>query len=102
MTGSELLERVAVLRPDTERMIVTAYADMDAVMQAVNRGQVSRYYYKPWVREELVRAIAAVEVLYREDFETDALVPCVISSVTAYSIFTGIFGFQPIFHPEGT
>lgn len=48
-------------------------------------------------RAPLGGAITAVEVLYREDLETDALVPCVISSVTAYAIFAGIFGFQPIF-----
>ncbi len=49
-------------------------------------------------RAPLGGAITAVEVLYREDIETDALVPCVISSVTAYSIFAGIFGFHPIFN----
>lgn len=42
-------------------------------------------------------AITAVEVLYREDIESDALIPCVISSVTAYSIFGTIFGFSHIF-----
>jgi CIC family chloride channel protein len=48
-------------------------------------------------RAPLGGAVTAVEVLYREDLETDALVPCVISSVTAYAIFTGIFGFEAIF-----
>lgn len=42
-------------------------------------------------------ALTAVEVLYREDFESEAIVPCVISSVVAYSLFTTAFGFQPIF-----
>ncbi len=49
-------------------------------------------------RAPLGGAITAVEILYREDIETDALVPCVISSVTAYAIFAGIFGFDPIFN----
>ena len=57
MTGSELLEHVAALRPHTHRMVVTAYADMDAVMYAVNRVKVSRYYFKPWVKEELLQAL---------------------------------------------
>ncbi len=48
-------------------------------------------------RAPLGGAVAAIEVLYREDLETDALVPCVISSVTAYALFTGIFGHDPIF-----
>ncbi|MCU0726314.1 MAG: chloride channel protein [Planctomycetes bacterium] len=48
-------------------------------------------------RAPLGGAVTAVEVLYREDLETEALVPCVISSVTAYAVFSGIFGFTPIF-----
>lgn len=48
-------------------------------------------------RAPLGGALTSVEVLYREDFESDALVPCVISSITAYSVYTGVFGFSPIF-----
>ncbi|MBW1974228.1 MAG: chloride channel protein [Deltaproteobacteria bacterium] len=48
-------------------------------------------------RAPLGGALTAVEVLYREDFESEAIVPCVISSVVAYSIFTIIFGHKPIF-----
>ncbi len=36
-------------------------------------------------------------MLYREDFESDALIPCVISSVTAYSVFTLALGAARIF-----
>jgi C4-dicarboxylate-specific signal transduction histidine kinase len=53
MTGVELLEKVKAQAPDIQRMIITAYSDMQAVMDAVNRGEVSRYFVKPWVREEL-------------------------------------------------
>ena len=38
-------------------MIITAYSDMQAVMDAVNRGQVTRYFVKPWVKEELLSAL---------------------------------------------
>ena len=48
-------------------------------------------------RAPLGAAITSVEVLYREDFESEAIIPCVISSVIAYSLFTYFFGFQPIF-----
>lgn len=43
-------------------------------------------------RAPLGGAITAVEVIYQEDFESDSLVPCIISSVTAYLVFTSIFG----------
>ncbi|MEW5914565.1 MAG: chloride channel protein [Thermodesulfobacteriota bacterium] len=52
-------------------------------------------------RAPLGAAITSVEVLYREDFESEAIIPCVISSVIAYSLFTIVFGFQPIFATPG-
>ena len=48
-------------------------------------------------RAPLGAAIASVEVLYREDFESDTLIPCVISSFVAYSIYMGVFGFSHLF-----
>jgi len=43
-------------------------------------------------------ALFAAEMLYREpDFEHDAVIPGIISSVTAYSIFSAILGHQPLF-----
>ena len=48
-------------------------------------------------RAPLGAAIASVEVLYREDFESDALIPCVISSFVAYAIYIAVFGFSHIF-----
>ncbi|MCF8040525.1 MAG: chloride channel protein [Desulfarculaceae bacterium] len=52
-------------------------------------------------RAPLGAAITSVEVLYREDFESEAIIPCVISSVIAFSIFTFVFGFDPIFATPG-
>jgi C4-dicarboxylate-specific signal transduction histidine kinase len=57
MTGVELLERARNIAPDARRMLVTAYADMEVVVNAVNRGQVSRYFVKPWDRAELLSAL---------------------------------------------
>ncbi|MDL1976706.1 MAG: chloride channel protein [Deltaproteobacteria bacterium] len=48
-------------------------------------------------RAPLGAAITSIEVLYKEDFETEAIIPCIISSVMAYIIFTHVFGHQPIF-----
>lgn len=48
-------------------------------------------------RAPLGAAITSVEVPYSEDFESEAVIPCVIASVIAYTIFTGIMGFNPMF-----
>ncbi len=52
-------------------------------------------------RTPLGAALFIVEVLYRDDFEVDGLVPTVLSSVVAYSVFTMIFGEGHIFATEG-
>jgi len=48
-------------------------------------------------RAPLGGALTAVEVLYKEDFESDALIPCILSSVVAYTIFGALIGFEHIF-----
>ncbi len=48
-------------------------------------------------RAPLGSAITAIEVLYREDFEMDALIPCVLASVTAYVVFVLLLGGAQIF-----
>lgn len=57
MSGVELLEQARTLAPEARRMLVTAYADMQAVVDAVNRGQVTRYFVKPWDRADLLAAL---------------------------------------------
>ncbi|WP_285907437.1 chloride channel protein [Pseudodesulfovibrio pelocollis] len=48
-------------------------------------------------RAPLGGALTAVEVIYREDFEAEAILPAVMSSVVSYSIFTFFYGTDPIF-----
>ena len=51
-------------------------------------------------RTPLGAALLAVEVLYRDDFESDALIPAVLASVIAYSVVISIFGESTLFaHP---
>jgi len=51
-------------------------------------------------RTPLGAALLAVEVLYRDDFESDALIPAVLASVTAYSVVIAIFGESTLLsHP---
>lgn len=48
-------------------------------------------------RAPLGGALTAVEVLYKEDIETDALTPAILASVTAYTVFCSIEGFDHLF-----
>lgn len=57
MTGVELCERARAIRPDAARMIMTAYMDIGAAIDAINRGQVSRYLVKPWREEDVAETL---------------------------------------------
>ena len=53
MTGIEFLESILPVYPDTIRILLTGFSDMNAVMDAINRGQVYKYLVKPWQNDEL-------------------------------------------------
>ena len=53
MTGIELLKHAAGMRPHMVRIILTGYTDMEALVDAINCGQVYRYVTKPWNNEDL-------------------------------------------------
>ncbi|WP_426211226.1 EAL domain-containing protein [Massilia sp. TWP1-3-3] len=48
MSGTEFMERVKNLCPDTFRIMLSAYADLTPIMAAINRGAIDRFYTKPW------------------------------------------------------
>jgi response regulator RpfG family c-di-GMP phosphodiesterase len=53
MTGVDFLAQVRVRYPDVTRLLLTGYADLPAVIAAINQGQVFRYITKPWDAEGL-------------------------------------------------
>ena len=53
MTGVELLEQVKERYPDVIRMVLTGYSDMQAIVDAINKGNVYHYVTKPWNAVEL-------------------------------------------------
>ena len=53
MTGTEFLERIIPEYPDCIRMILTGYSDVEAIIQAINKGRVYSYVTKPWSKEGL-------------------------------------------------
>lgn len=57
MTGVQFLEKVLEKYPDPMRILLTGYADMGAVVDAVNKGKIFHYLAKPWNEEELTLTI---------------------------------------------
>jgi signal transduction histidine kinase len=53
MSGDQFLREARRLKPDAIRMLFTGYADIHAVISAVNEGHIFRYILKPWDTVEL-------------------------------------------------
>ena len=53
MTGIELLSRIKEINPDTIRILLTGYSDINVVVQALNDELLWKYVAKPWDHEEL-------------------------------------------------
>lgn len=66
MTGVEFLEKVLEKYPDPMRILLTGYADMNAVVDAVNKGKIFHYLSKPWNEEELDMTIKRAYEVYEE------------------------------------
>ena len=64
MTGVEFLEKILPDYPETIRMIITGYSDIEAVIDGINKGQVYRYISKPWDEREMRMTIENAMQLY--------------------------------------
>lgn len=53
MDGAEFLTRAAERWPDTVRILLTGYADIESTIAAVNKGKIYSYCSKPWEDNEL-------------------------------------------------
>lgn len=69
MTGVEFLEKVLEIYPDPIRLLLTGYADMNAVIDAVNKGKIFHYLTKPWKEDELDENIKRAFEVYQKNLE---------------------------------
>ncbi|MCP5536062.1 MAG: response regulator [Akkermansiaceae bacterium] len=81
MTGSQLLEKVTELKPSCIRILSTAYSDIDAAIDAVNKGGMYQYITKPWEVNDLEVVLMRAIELYSVQRERDSLLRQKLSSV---------------------
>lgn len=67
MTGVDFFGRIKDKYPEALKLILTGYSDIEAVVGAINEGQVFRYLTKPWIPAEL-------EIAVKEAFEKYELI----------------------------
>jgi signal transduction histidine kinase len=86
MTGIELLEKVETEYPDTIRLLITAYSDLQAAEDAINRGHVRRYMRKPWEPEVLRAELRDAIDLYTLNTRVKQLEQRLLDTERAYSL----------------
>ncbi|MEL7399703.1 MAG: response regulator, partial [Pseudomonadota bacterium] len=57
MSGAEFLAEAAKTYPNTIRILLTGYADLESTIAAVNEGKISRYLTKPWNDDEIRQVV---------------------------------------------
>jgi response regulator RpfG family c-di-GMP phosphodiesterase len=53
MSGAELLAQAFIINPNTARILLTGYSDIDSTALAINEGKISNYVSKPWRNDDL-------------------------------------------------
>ena len=71
MSGVEFLTRVKELYPQTIRIVLSGYADIESVTDAVNRGAIYKFFTKPWdneaLRTEVQEAFGRFELVQKKE-----------------------------------
>jgi putative two-component system response regulator len=65
MRGTEFLSRVKMLYPQTVRIMMTAHADLNIAIEAINRSEAFRFLTKPWDNQELIETVDEALMRFR-------------------------------------
>lgn len=63
-TGVEFFEEIRSIHPHPIRILLTAYTDIESVIEAINRGHIFRYVKKPWADADIISAIEEANKFY--------------------------------------
>jgi FixJ family two-component response regulator len=95
-TGTEFLEKAARLKPSVMRILSTAYADVDAAVDAVNNGGIYRYITKPWEVSELEMTLIRAMELFILEHEKETLLTKKSSELSQFAARERILGFAAL------
>lgn len=68
--GTEVLRDIKAASPNTLRILLTGYADLNAVIDSVNEGEIYRYITKPWQNDELKQIVNKATEIAQQTQET--------------------------------
>lgn len=70
MTGVELLARARKMYPKVVRMVLSGYTGLDSLTEAINRGEIYKFFTKPWNDAELIESVREAFGYYAELTDT--------------------------------
>ena len=73
MKGTVFLEKAKAISPETVCFLITAYTDIGAIMDSVNKGTVTKYILKPWDDGTLLRNIKSALKKFQATIENKIL-----------------------------
>lgn len=90
MTGSELLAEIFEIKPESMRILLTGYADINAAVDAINKGAIHKYVDKPWDDEELLEMVASLVEIYEESKDKLSMLSSVEDVINKEASFRAI------------
>jgi response regulator RpfG family c-di-GMP phosphodiesterase len=72
MSGTEFLSRVRDLYPETIRIILSGYTDLESIADAINRGSIYKFLTKPW-EDDLLRENIREAFNHHDSFRNRAI-----------------------------
>lgn len=70
MQGAELLRQAKEVSPNTMRLLLTGYSDLESIIGSINEGEVFRFINKPWKNQEIKEKVSeAVDIALSLDSE---------------------------------
>jgi response regulator RpfG family c-di-GMP phosphodiesterase len=81
MVGTDFLEKVRKRQPDTVRIIITGHPDLEAAIEAINRGHVFQFIQKPWNDEALISQVRSALAYQASSLSLHGMVDSLIDEV---------------------
>jgi len=71
MTGVDLLSKVKLISPNTTRVLLTGYSDLDAIVGSINQGEIFQFIQKPWNNQALLETVNRGMEISRKLYTSD-------------------------------
>lgn len=82
MRGADLLRQIKDISPNTMRLLLTGYSELDAILASVNEGEIFRFINKPWDAQELRGTVAQAAEIALNLFSAAPTVRAPVSLLT--------------------